>query len=778
MRRLWGRFVWASFSAALLCGDLFAADVEEESDPREKEKVFNVQKALEDGGVKDPGWPREWKVFGPIPAGVEKLPGERLKVLPDKLEVGGREYAPQTRGTEKYWVELLPLLGLKPSANRRDFPVGHQAYAMAEWDCPEDGTLFLNVSSFYWMEWYLDGKEIFSTLETGNRAPPELLSKQWLSLPVTRGRHVVAALVRSSRWGWRFASVAGLTGRPAAELEKYFEPRIVVLASQPPPEQIETPGLPDAPPVTDTEADRILAEAKALERFAGYQPRFKVRKVWVLAEASKSRQEFRRKLQWQVFDGDRRVASFWDGLFRLSQYEFNPADPFNTEAARETLGYPQYVNLLLGAIFKLDASRIPCKHLCRWCVAPDGGRVTLQQDWIPEKGEFERMRTTTTLRVDPRCGYVVDSLAEFTAPTVTAAMWPAKEGEAFEGNEFCNVMPGHLIEYVTPGAYNWRYERTLYTPRESDKYLGWICDTWQADVSDSQGLNLRKDGFVAFLSDPRGWSQLFSHNGAEDVLFWNATCWQLQDQHNHVRVPKPKGSGPHRVAISYRMQNFPPEGTAYLMDRMEMMLGEFVMVRQGRVRDFESDARDPRASAPWSPKVPVAEGIAHSGTKAVAFKAPFTFPWGSSGRSKVRLRRGKDGNVMLRIDVLPAPEANTRYRLELWAKLEGEGTRAWVNAEPPPWRPSNWIGPESQPTESANLESAADWQKLTFEFGTAAQHGWTPTVFFKAQLGKNGAVFLDDISVKARLTADAAMDEEAERVAVSPAPPKEGEPRP
>jgi hypothetical protein len=43
--------------------------------------------------------------------------------------------------------------------------------------------------------------------------------------------------------------------------------------------------------------------------------------------------------------------------------------------------------------------------------------------------------------------------------------------------------------------------------------------------------------------------------------------------------------------------------------------------------------------------------------------------------------------------------------------------------------------------------TAADWQKLNFEFETAAQHGWTPTVFFKAQLGKTGAVFLDDVSV-------------------------------
>jgi hypothetical protein len=272
--------------------------------------------------------------------------------------------------------------------------------------------------------------------------------------------------------------------------------------------------------------------------------------------------------------------------------------------------------------------------------------------------------------------------------------------------------------------------------------VGWIGDTWQAEHSDDRGLHFRKDGFVAFTQDPQGWTQTFSHNSPDNVSFNNATCWKLQDQHNHVRIPKPAAlDKPFRVRVFHRFHNLPPEITRYLLERVEMMFGEshqerdFIMVRRSRVRDFESDKREKATAPPWTDAVPVAEASARSGRKCVVYKP--------ARDSRGRLRK----HYKMRIDPLPVLEKQTRYRLEVWVKVQGAGSKAWLHIQPALWKPIPCLGPKLTPADSEIAQADEKWQKLSVEFATPKDHGRTPTASFRVELADAGsAVLLDDLS--------------------------------
>ena len=136
------------------------------------------------------------------------------------------------------------------------------------------------------------------------------------------------------------------------------------------------------------------------------------------------------------------------------------------------------------------------------------------------------------------------------------------------------------------------------------------------------------------------------------------TTQTRKKEHNHVRIPKPDTGGAFKVKIFHRFHNLPPRVTDHLLARVEMMFGEspderdFIMVRRGTVRDFESAARPPATAPPWTVGVPVIESASRSGKKCVVFK-------------QMKDNRGKSvKHFKVRIDPLPVLEKRTRYRLE------------------------------------------------------------------------------------------------------------------
>ena len=717
--------------------------------------AINVRKALDAKAMTDPGWPGEWQVFGPIPPGQAKLPPEKLKALPKQIDIGGKTCAPRAMKAQDNTLDLRPLW---PSARGGKDKERLGAYCFAEIDCPADGTLYVNVGADWWAQWTVDGRVVHDTLQIGN-APlsPTYIEKRGFSAAVTKGRHVVAVLVQSGSGGWGLSSLGGFTTRPAGQIKPFFEPwKTVYLEQRNPSRMTRVDKLRVVPPLTNTEVDRIIQEVEAPARFAKHVPRFRVVERAFLSEISMSEQRFVESTAYDVYDGDVRIGSFnqHHGYVNPRFDEMSPSYRWNPPPKP---GIPpgghRYTRLLNATLFPVSQ---PARIERKWYLAPDGKTLTLAYEAIPTpecREPWDVHRTVGTWRLDPFCGYVYDAVVEFAAPKVPSYLWVARDKQTGkplsppqpierDGGEYVNVLPSHVIEFTTP-MFPWRYERTVYCPLGTDKYVGWITDTWQASDSDSKGLYKRKDGFIGFFCDPEGWSQVFSHNSPDDVAFTQATCWKLQDQHCQFSAPRPKGDGPCRVRVFYRYMNIPPEATRYVLDRVEMMpfRTPFICVRQGEVQYFENDERLPTFAAPWSEGVTVAQGPARSG-KSSAIVRPRTDRSGKPVKTDVKYR----------IDVLRVLESSKTYRLEAWAKVEG-GAKAWLRVDPPLFKPrksrtSSYDGPEFKPIDSAVAETKDGWQKLEVTFTTPPEHGRTPFLFFRASLpGEGAVVYLDDVAL-------------------------------
>jgi hypothetical protein len=165
-----------------------------------------------------------------------------------------------------------------------------------------------------------------------------------------------------------------------------------------------------------------------------------------------------------------------------------------------------------------------------------------------------------------------------------------------------------------------------------------------------------------------------------------------------------------------------------------MMLGAFVMVRQGEVRDFESDARRPETASPWHESIEITAEAARSGRKAAVLRGD---PAGK--------KPGKAKDLRIRLDPLPVVEGGRTYTVTAWVKVAGEGARAWLSAEPSWWNLPEHDPPSLERTDSAVAHAAGGWQRLSLTFTTPPQHGRSPMLYLKAHLPAGATVCLDDV---------------------------------
>jgi hypothetical protein len=398
--------------------------------------------------------------------------------------------------------------------------------------------------------------------------------------------------------------------------------------------------------------------------------------------------------------------------------------------------------------------------------------VTAYHDWpapTNAPNAWTKRSMHATLRVDPVCGYVVDAWMTFEGVTPGDAedvrkYWygskePYKHG-AYVYPEFMNLMPTHLYYGMTKPVFDWRYEYTMYSCRFIDKFRGWVTDepacqssdnhegrywakAWAKEGGKGRGLPLRDGGIIVFSKDPQGWSLAASRKmveGHDRMKFFNMTCHLLQDQHNQVRIHIPMPGEPLKLKIGWRTMNLPPEVTDYLLDRIELYMGDFVMARQDRVRDFESDKRQDNECSPWSDHISVTNGVGRSGTHAAAFR-------GISSHWKIRGQPQKRG-YHPRIDILPRMEYGAEYEIEAWVKVEGEGSRAGLVVDPPHYDEKYWMGPRLKRIEGASVDASPDWQKLSIRFRNHDWHGWSRQPRFAATVATGGTVYLDDIRVR------------------------------
>ena len=155
-----------------------------------------------------PWWPRAWTVFAPVPGDVDLA---RYTEIPNMIAGGGQTVEPTT---------LLPL---RSSLDLTGFG-GHghlekeQALCFATIDLGADMDTQIGASADYWMEWYVNGTRVYSTLGTGNAGPVEVLTHVF-PVHLHKGRNLFAVRVLSGSAGWKLIS-GGPDAIAAAQREK------------------------------------------------------------------------------------------------------------------------------------------------------------------------------------------------------------------------------------------------------------------------------------------------------------------------------------------------------------------------------------------------------------------------------------------------------------------------------------------------------------------------------------------------------------------------------
>ncbi|MBM4050921.1 MAG: hypothetical protein FJ279_37980, partial [Planctomycetes bacterium] len=129
----------------------------------------------------DIGWPTVWQVIGPLPKDAPPLPPKDLTAVPERLTVKGKEYVAAPLKAANGLLDFTHLYGgyglkplatgeeAKPSRRKAAQPEftasGRIAYAFARINCPKPGKLLIGAGTDWAMQWYLDGKLLFDSLE-------------------------------------------------------------------------------------------------------------------------------------------------------------------------------------------------------------------------------------------------------------------------------------------------------------------------------------------------------------------------------------------------------------------------------------------------------------------------------------------------------------------------------------------------------------------------------------------------------------------------------------
>lgn len=194
------------------------------------ETPVDVAKAVAGGVLEDIGWPKQWRVLGPLRLDFRPLTKQELSVMPGATWKSGDEElrvheAPVHGEKVGLTALLVAVQGSEPDWDKApeetDVAVPSKAYCFAEIEAPRDGLLCINAGADWYMRWYLDGVPFYDTTEIGNSANWRDPTKHPFEARVGKGRHVLAVMVVSGSRGFALLSRGGFTDKSKESLQPY-----------------------------------------------------------------------------------------------------------------------------------------------------------------------------------------------------------------------------------------------------------------------------------------------------------------------------------------------------------------------------------------------------------------------------------------------------------------------------------------------------------------------------------------------------------------------------
>lgn len=130
-------------------------------------------------------WPSEWNVFLPLTKESPVLPPETLASIPDRIEVDGRILESRTARPEPDGsFDFAPLF--------EEAATGNAAYIFAPLEAGQAGPVTIGFGADWWLQAWLNGEEVFNTLEEGNLRWPPSTGDHTMEIDLREGRNVLA----------------------------------------------------------------------------------------------------------------------------------------------------------------------------------------------------------------------------------------------------------------------------------------------------------------------------------------------------------------------------------------------------------------------------------------------------------------------------------------------------------------------------------------------------------------------------------------------------------
>ena len=152
-------------------------------------------------------WPQSWTVFGPFDGDMSTAPAEGLKEIPKSITLKNETAYPMEVQLEKNTLDFIKVF----SKDGVDHPiqVGEKAIIFAKIKANASGELYGGAGADWWMKWMVDGREVMSTMKTGNGRSPYSFTNHVISTELTPGEHLISAVVKSGSNGWKLVSHGG-----------------------------------------------------------------------------------------------------------------------------------------------------------------------------------------------------------------------------------------------------------------------------------------------------------------------------------------------------------------------------------------------------------------------------------------------------------------------------------------------------------------------------------------------------------------------------------------
>ncbi len=136
-------------------------------------------------------WPREWTVFAPFDRSHPVPDSERLHSIPNVIN------APETvtasaHTAEGRKIEVQPGEPFDLAELLGDPFVRQVAYVFLELDSPQDQTATIGMGADWWLQAWVNGEEVFSTLDRGNVKTPISILNYQVDVPLMKGSNVLA----------------------------------------------------------------------------------------------------------------------------------------------------------------------------------------------------------------------------------------------------------------------------------------------------------------------------------------------------------------------------------------------------------------------------------------------------------------------------------------------------------------------------------------------------------------------------------------------------------